>query len=122
MNTAPKAIRSRVFYVLLLGLQEVSIKKICETAGSHHAGHFPVDFRRLFPEGAALCNSKRTRSGSTKEAFSDWIEEVEENEIPAFMKSANTYRNRFTPITNFFFCPYLDHVGPDKTGPWKILK
>ena len=81
MNTAPEAIRSRVFYVLLLGLQEVSIKKICETAGSHHAGHFPVDFRRLFPEGAALCNFKRTRSGSTKEAFSDWIEEVEENEI-----------------------------------------
>lgn len=57
-----------------------------------------------------------------KKLFSDWIEEAEESEIPAFAKCANTYRNWFTPITNSFFCPYTNGFTEGCNNRIKVLK
>ena len=57
-----------------------------------------------------------------KKLFSDWIEEAEESDIPAFAKCADTYRNRFTPITNSFFCPYTNGFTEGCNNRIKVLK
>ena len=57
-----------------------------------------------------------------KKLFSDWIEEAEESDIPAFAKCANTYRNWFTPITNSFFCPYTNGFTEGCNNRIKVLK
>ena len=57
-----------------------------------------------------------------KKRFSEWIEEAEESEIPAFVKCANTYRNWFTPITNSFFCPYTNGFTEGCNNRIKVLK
>ena len=57
-----------------------------------------------------------------KKLFSDWIEEAEESDIPAFAKCANTYRNWFTPITNSCFCPYTNGFTEGCNNRIKVLK
>ena len=57
-----------------------------------------------------------------KKLFSNWIEEAEESDIPAFAKCANTYRNWFTPITNSFFCTYTNGFTEGCNNRIKVLK
>lgn len=57
-----------------------------------------------------------------KKRLSEWIEEAEESEIPAFVKCAITYRNWFTPITNSFFCPYTNGFTEGCNNRIKVLK
>lgn len=57
-----------------------------------------------------------------KKRFSDWIEEAQESEIPAFMKCADTYCKWFVPITNSFFCPYTNGFTEGCNNKIKVLK
>lgn len=57
-----------------------------------------------------------------KQMFSDWIEEAEESEIPAFKKCAKTYRNWFKPICNSFYCSYTNGFTEGCNNKIKVLK
>ena len=59
---------------------------------------------------------------SLMETESNKFKRAAESEIPAFVKCANTYRNRFTPITNSFFCPYTNGFAEGCNNRIKVLK
>lgn len=65
---------------------------------------------------------KEANHDKQKKLLSDWIEEAEESEIPAFQKCAATYRNWFVPITNSFYCPYTNGFTEGCNNKIKVLK
>lgn len=65
---------------------------------------------------------KETDPLEQKKLLSEWIDEAQDSDIPAFQKCAKTYTHWFKPITNSFFCTYSNGFTEGCNNKVKVLK
>ena len=121
----PDSYYAEKFHGILTDLGKKQVVDIMKTRYEHDLCDYFKKYDRsgsYFLKEQLYAILSETDPDKQKKLFSDWIEEAEESDIPAFAKCADTCRNRFTPITDSFFCPYTNGFTEGCNNRIKVLK